>query len=282
MSSSHHALRSLCLRTDIFLTAFDGEVIARDRYLVLRTPSNPGFWWGNFLLYPEPPHALASSLDASDSWLADFTREFPTARATLLAWDRPDGACGDDLEPFVRAGFAIDEGTVLTTTEVVRPARMNGDVTVDAIATDEHWADAARVLTNAFGARRSGTLEELQRFVARQLTRYRAMQDRSLGQWYAARIDGVMAAVLGIVKVPTDDIGTVGRFQLVGTDPAFARQGACSTLVYEVAQRALVDERMSTLVMAADANYHAARVYESVGFRATERLVALLRKPAKA
>ncbi len=34
--------------------------------------------------------------------------------------------------------------------------------------------------------------------------------------------------------------------------------------------------------MAADATYHAAKVYEGVGFRPTERLLSVIKKPAKA
>ena len=73
--------------------------------------------------------------------------------------------------------------------------------------------------------------------------------------------------------------GEVGRFQLVGTDPAFARQGVCSTMVHHVARWGLEDQKLGTLVMAADESYHAARVYESVGFKRTESLCALIRKP---
>ncbi len=43
---------SLGYRTDLFVRAFDGVVEDRGRHIVVRTPSNPGFWWGNFLLYP--------------------------------------------------------------------------------------------------------------------------------------------------------------------------------------------------------------------------------------
>ena len=43
-------LRSVGYRTDLFVCAFDGVVEERDRYVVIRTPSNPSFWWGNYLL----------------------------------------------------------------------------------------------------------------------------------------------------------------------------------------------------------------------------------------
>ena len=101
-------LRSVGYRTDLFVCAFDGVVEERERYVVIRTSSNPNFWWGNYLLYPEPPQPS----DAA-TWLADRARELSGVQATRLAWDRPDGAQGE-LQPFLDHGFALDDGTVLT------------------------------------------------------------------------------------------------------------------------------------------------------------------------
>ncbi len=36
-------IRSLAFRTDLFLVTFDGMVIDRGHYVVVRTPSNPDF-----------------------------------------------------------------------------------------------------------------------------------------------------------------------------------------------------------------------------------------------
>jgi len=44
-------IRSLAYQTDLFFPRFDGEVVDRGDYTVIRTPSNPTFHWGNFLLF---------------------------------------------------------------------------------------------------------------------------------------------------------------------------------------------------------------------------------------
>jgi len=277
-------LRSLCHRTDLFLTGFDGEVVDRGRYVVVRTPSNPGYWWGNFLLYPEPPDDRAAAPSGEASWREDHARELGNVAATLLTWDRPDGALGD-VGTFLDDGFAIDESAVLTASEkdLVRPKRSNDDVRVVPVASDAEWAEAAGTLTRAFSVRRSGTVDDVRQFVDRQLARYRRMQQAKLGQWYGAILGGRMAGALGVVRVPVPDArGAVGRFQLVGVDPELGRQGVCSTLVYDVARRVLAEENVATLVMAADGTYHAAKIYESVGFKTTEVLRSLLKKPPPA
>lgn len=48
-------VRSLGYRTDLIFPAFDGQITDRGDYLVVRTPSNPTFYWGNFLLFDRPP-----------------------------------------------------------------------------------------------------------------------------------------------------------------------------------------------------------------------------------
>lgn len=267
-------LRSLCFRTDLFIAAFDGAVEDQGDCFVLRTPSNPDFWWGNFVLHRNAPDDR-SFADGEGSWIEHFARTFPAAKVELVAWDCPDGARGM-IEPALAKGFAVDEGVVLSATEVVRPPRHNDAVVVEALRSesDRDWMEAGDALARAFAPRRSGSLSALHSFVERQLVRYRAMQRQGLGQWFAARLDGRVAGALGMVRV-----GEVGRFQLVGTDPAFARQGVCSTMVHHVARWGLEDAKLGTLVMAADETYHAARIYQSVGFKRTESLCALIRKP---
>lgn len=263
-------LRSYAYLTDIALTRFDGIVEDRGDHLLVRTPSNPSFYWGNYLLFPEPPTAAST-----ETWLALVEREIPDRVVTLLTWDCPDGAVGD-ISGFLTRGFELDTSVTLTATAVTAPPKLDPDVAISPIAGDADWEAAAGVLVAAFSPRRSGTVEELAAFVHRQLVRYRRMQDARIGQWYLARVDGAPAATLGLV----DAGDRVGRFQLVGTDPRFGRRGVCSSLVYGVAKRGL--ERFDTLVMAADATYHAAKVYESVGFRPTETLQAVMKKPPAA
>ena len=65
----------------------------------------------------------------------------------------------------------------------------------------------------------------------------------------------------------------IGRFQLVMTDPAFRNRGVCRTLVHSVARHGL--NFATRLVMIADENYHAAGIYERVGFRPRERMASL-------
>ena len=86
-----------------------------------------------------------------------------------------------------------------------------------------------------------------------------------MGHWYGAYLHDQLVGDLGIFFEQS-----IGRFQNVETHPDYRRQGICSTLVYECSKIAFETYGVQTLVMEADANYHAARIYESVGFQKTE------------
>ena len=78
----------------------------------------------------------------------------------------------------------------------------------------------------------------------------------------------------------------VGRFQWVATHPEFRRQGLCGTLVYILAAQALAQvgeqAQVKILVMAADPEYVAASIYESIGFSAIEKQFQLEKNYAAA
>ena len=77
-------IKSLGFRTDVALRVLEGaEVIDRGDHLVVRSPDNPGFWWGNFLLLDAPP-----GRGTADAWLARFTCGLVAAKAQL-SLERP-------------------------------------------------------------------------------------------------------------------------------------------------------------------------------------------------
>jgi hypothetical protein len=112
----------------------------------------------------------------------------------------------------------------------------------------------------------------LRRFAAQQYARHRRLVARGVGRWYVAALDGHVCGALGVCVE-----GTLARYQLIGTDPAFQRRGVCASLVFGAAECAARDLGARTFVICADASYHAARVYASVGLRPTEHLYAIAR-----
>jgi len=67
----------------------------------------------------------------------------------------------------------------------------------------------------------------------------------------------------------------LARFQSVDTHPEARGRGLAGTLVHYVSTYGLSTLHARTLVMVADPDYHAIRIYRSVGFENTETQVAI-------
>lgn len=248
-------LRSPGLRSEMMFHRLNGEVIDRGAYLVVRTPDNPGFYFGNLLVFFEPPGRGAAAV-----WRALFAAEFadnPEIKHCTLAWDA--GGVRGEVAPLEAAGFEVNESVVLRAAAVRRPAKMHAGVSVRPLAGDADWRAAAALQI----ACRADVYEPVSYgiFKERQMARYREMVAAGLGQWFGAFLDGRLVGDLGLFRE-----GGLGRFQQVETHPDFFRQGICGRLVFEAARYGLTVMGLSELVMVADEHYHAARIYESVGF----------------
>ena len=258
-------INSLGYRTDLFFPRFDGEVIHRSGYLVVRTPANPTFYWGNFLLFAAPP-----ALGDFERWRSLFAREIgvpPMVRHFAFGWDGTAGEIGE-VAPFLAAGFSLDETVVLTARGVQRPAKYDEEIDVRVLTEDWEWEAALR---NHIACRDPDHEETgYVLYSARKLDRYRAMVRAGWGIWFGAFLGDRLVGDLGVF---VED--GVGRFQSVGTHPDFRRRGVCGALVYQAALYALGNMGAGILVMVADAHYHAARIYESVGFAPSERQVGV-------
>ena len=80
---------SLGFGPDLMVRRLSGSaVLDRVDHLVVRTPLNPSFYWGNFLLVPSP-----AELEL-ERWLGAVRRQIPQAGHIALGIDGVDGALG--------------------------------------------------------------------------------------------------------------------------------------------------------------------------------------------
>jgi ribosomal protein S18 acetylase RimI-like enzyme len=264
-------VRSLGWRTDLIFPRFDGIILDRGDYLVIHTPPNPDFYWGNFLLFAHPPGP-----DSLPEWKRLFQQEIAAlqpARHLAFGWDGDTAEAGA-LEPFLAAGFILEENAVLTAAELVPPPRWNDEVSIRPLSTDAEWAQALENQIDCHGG--EFVLAEYRPFKARQMERYRRLAGTGRGAWFGAFAGDRLVADLGVFVD-----GGLARYQAVETHPDFRRRGICGTLVYEAARYARAELGAQTLVITADEHYHAGAIYESLGFRRTQRQLGVsLRPPA--
>jgi ribosomal protein S18 acetylase RimI-like enzyme len=260
-------VRSLGYRTDLMILSLAGsQVEDRGRYLVIRTPRNPGYWWGNFLLLESAPQP-----GETRSWLDTFSAEFPHARHVALGIDVTEASDIDTTE-MLSHGMRPEQTAVLTAREVHQPPHLNQAAEIRVLAGDSDWRQAAELRT----AVNEGEPGSEPAFLQARIQAERALTEAGYGRWFGAFADGRLVAQLGLVS----DGSGIARYQNVETHPQARRQGLAGTLVWHAGQHGLRTCAGTTLVMLADPHDVAIRIYRSVGFAVAETQLGFGRPPS--
>ena len=256
---------SLGFRTDVALRVLEGaEVTDRGDYLVIRSPDNPSFWWGNFILLGGPPKP-----GTHGTWLARFAAELPAARHVAFGVDAA-GYPSEIPVGFAAAGLDIQRATVLTAAAVRPPPRPNPAVEIRALDSDADWRQAVELNVRCFG------YEDSQEYLERRVAARQRLTRAGAGAWFGAFSGGRLLAQLGIFGVGDG----FARYQDVETDPAARRQGLAGTLVWHAGRYGLRTLGATTLVIVADPAAGAIRLYRSCGFADAQTQLTMERPPA--
>ncbi|MBL6990887.1 MAG: GNAT family N-acetyltransferase [Bacteriovoracaceae bacterium] len=260
-------IRSLGRKTDLIFAKFSGSVVDKGSYTVIQTPNNPGFHWGNYIIFDHPPKA-----GSYEEWTNLFKSEFPyydNPGHFVFTWDTENESKGE-FDEFLSEGFEFDSGIVLVASKLNPSPHFEKtvDFSVRKITSEEEWEDIAQLQTLCADPKfeQSAYLE----FKRQQMSNYKKMSQAGMGNWFGAYIEDKLVADLGIFYE-----GEIGRYQNVGTHPDFRRRGICGALVYKTGLLAFKEMGVKVLVMEADIDYHAARIYQSVGFAKNEINYAL-------
>jgi ribosomal protein S18 acetylase RimI-like enzyme len=259
-------VRSLGFRTDLMLRRLGGAVIEdRDDHLVIRTPDNPWFYWGNFLLVPP--------LGPNDArrWLDVFAETFPDARHVAIGVDGTDGDLGDCTE-LRGAGLEPAVDVVLTAAALRAPDILPEGVELRPLVSDDDWRRSV-----AFRIEADDTGDPAHReFAAARQAELRRQADAGHGVYVGAFAGDELAAELGCY---TDGAG-LARFQSVETAPAYRRRGLASALLVLAEQLLRRQHDVERFVIVADPAYVAIDLYRRLGFADASRQVQWQRTPA--
>jgi GNAT superfamily N-acetyltransferase len=272
---------SLVWATSIDVLPPDRRVERRDGYLVVRSPTNPTHWWGNLLLFDDAPVP-----GDGERWEALFAQELaadPRVRHRTFAWDQTGDIRGAADTEFAPRGYDVERtvGLIAAPEEIHAHPRATSDVEVRALdprpGAEERWWE--QVVEIQLGGRTSERIDEE---VERVFTQTRQAQLREMfcvgaGAWYVALDGDDVIASMGIVVTAGR-----GRYQAVDTVKSHRRRGICSRLLVDAARHAVSTYGATQFVIAADPEYHAAGIYESVGFRPIERVYGVCRPPRPA
>jgi len=224
--------------------------------IIIRTPQNPTWNWGNLLVLESPPKLADIS-----KWLQIIDEKLliePRTTYRLISWQ---GGPADEtvLQQFREVGLTSTLGQILTLQTLQRPQYLNPNVVVKELSGDDPlWEEVLAINIEAF----SPDFPNYAVFATQNIEEHRMMIAKGLGRWFVAMIDGDAAGTLGIY--PGEE---VYRYQEVAVREKYRRRGVASTMIFEAARRAL-DERLHfTQVMVADGEKEAIRVYQALGFK---------------
>jgi GNAT superfamily N-acetyltransferase len=224
----------------------------RGTHLVVRTPDNPTYYWGNFLLLAVPPPDVA----AVEHWKRVHREELPDSGHVALGIDRP-GSLDGDAAVLEEAGMEVDRVVAMTTAEVHPLPRPPREAELRMLADDADWAQQVDLTMDG-----EDDPHFTRDFVTRKFASLRDLTASGRGAWWGAFVDGRLVASLGIYAAGEG----LARFQAVKTLATHRNQGLAGALVVAASRYALSELGAGTLVMAADPTYSAIRIYRAVGF----------------
>jgi GNAT superfamily N-acetyltransferase len=250
--------------TDVAVLERGGsQVCDRGDHLVLRTPANPGYHWGNFVLVTDP-HAIGDA----DRWVAVFAAEFP--RATWLSVGlvaRPG-----DPSAWLRHGVELEDvESLVTDVPPARPDRPRG-YAVRPFEADDWERDLARSIADSCA---EGDLvsDEQREFLLRQAAQRRQLVGQGVAAWFGAFAGDHLVADLGVVVC-----GRRARYQDVTTDLAHRRRGLAAHLV-GVAGEWARGRGCTEWVIVTETSNDAGRVYRRAGFAPAPGGTTAYRRP---
>ncbi|QCX26401.1 GNAT family N-acetyltransferase [Nocardioides jishulii] len=253
-------ITSLGFRTDIaILTASGSTVTDCGTHLLVTTPDNPSYHWGNFMLLRElpAPGGAREVMGAFDTW-------FATARHRAIGIDSPVDV---DVSEFEVDGMDKDVSHVMTAERLLAPERPFAGGGIRPLTPDEwdKWVDLDLSVYAAEDRRYhrayvEGRARQEQRLVA-----------AGLGHRWGVFVDGRLAASAGLY----DTGDGVFRFQSIATHPRRRGLGIATTLVHRMAERAVEEQGARQLVIVADPEGPAYGIYRRLGFETAEVAVEL-------
>lgn len=263
--------QSLGIESDLIFHRRNGEVLDRGGYLLVRTPTQPTYFWGNYLILPEPP----TPVDLADLEIT-FRRELanqPLSSHCSFTWDSrgmSEPLAASSVQAFQERGYEYDVSVVLMASRVRRPAHPNFELEYRVLSSDDNWDQMLELQLKSRGEDFAEV--PYRAFLRERVAAWRRLIAEGCGVWLGAFELDTLVADAGLFWA-----GSLGRFQNVETRESHRRRGICGTLVHRLCEYGFEKIGLTRLVMQADEEYHAARIYESLGFERLERLGSLCR-----
>jgi GNAT superfamily N-acetyltransferase len=250
--------------TDLAILELTGSTMDdQGDHLIVRTPANPGYHWGNCVLVIDP-----ARVDDAERWHDAFRAAFPSAGWVAIGLPQLPG----ETDGWTSRSIELEENDVLTTRTMPRASALPDGYIVRQLEGDDWELLISRDLAeNAHTGEYEAASHE--QFTRAAVAARRDLSERGTAAYFGAFAGEELCADLGIVRC-----GTTGRYQAVGTDAAHRRRGLASHLL-GVAAAWSADSGCDAWVIVTESTNDAGRVYRRAGFTLDDAVVAAYRRP---
>jgi GNAT superfamily N-acetyltransferase len=252
--------------TDVAVLELAGSAVEDcGDHLVVRTPDNPTYHWGNCVLVTDP-----EAVDDAQRWIQVFHDAFPSATWIAIGLTRMPA----DVAAWLGYEVELELEDVLATGSLPRQTAPPAGYAVRRLV-GEDWEQLVALAIAENARTRESEPQSYEVFARARTHADRTLSERDVAAFFGAFIDGVLVANLGVVRC-----GTTARYRNVLTDALHRRRGLASCLL-GVAARWAADQGCDRWVIVTEATNPAGRVYRSVGFEVDSPNVQAYRRRAR-
>jgi GNAT superfamily N-acetyltransferase len=250
--------------TDLAILRHSGSLIEEcEDHLVIRSPHNPDYHWGNFILVTN-----SSLVNASDRWLQTFADAFP--EATWIAIGLPQYP--ESANNWATPGIEIERMDVLKAIEQPSYPQISSEYDSRNLEGGDWDLLLAREISEN---KKSGEhdAQSFERYISNAIRGYEELCRRGLAAWFGAFHNSELVADLGIVLC-----GETARYQSVQTDENHRRNGLASHLLGKAANWA-GQKGCTSWVIVTESTNDAGRIYRKAGFNPDLETVTVYKSP---
>lgn len=261
------ALRSLGAASHILSLGPDAEIQVLADRIVIRSPAQPGYCWGNCLLFLTPQRD-------PESQIAQFRADFPQARHVAIFWDDPQAKPDATDAVFARLGFKLAVLDVLARHGPALPAPIPPGIGIRPLTSPADWTAATRLQHETGVEEGDHSADHLPVIEARMAARRRSAEAGQL-LWFGAFEGGDLVADAGVILHDR-----LRRFQAVETRASHRRRGIAAALVSQASRHVdRLGAGLPQLILAGRAS-DAGRLYRRLGFQPSERILSAIKVDA--
>ncbi len=257
-------LNSIGLKTDLFFSEFAGNVNTSKSNILIKTPNNPNYHWGNYIVFYSAPKK--GDIKKWKQLFNDNFEYYKSPHHYSFTWDNINESSlstDDSIKEFVDDGFEFETHSVLTTNKLKTYKDHNTNFQFKTLNSNQDWEMAKDLQIVCMDPKYANSNHI--NFKTNQMKQYQEMSKEGLGHWYGLFNKEQLISNLGIYGNKN-----FGRFQSISTHPNFRSQGACHDLLIHSSKHFSNKFKPTNFVIIADKSYHALGLYKSCGFSEIE------------